>query len=166
MPDQEKRDKQAVIDAVVGGDLAGLAPALKRLSGSDPYGFAAITSELLNTERREQYSIISIGYVHTPDVFHSEGKVYGATYVDGDFLCKRAYPVGIGLPFAEVREVVEAARQEYDNLVLEHATKLKEQFKQMDRLLGGHSFADDKLVSLAHVELVKGQALLIAAIAK
>jgi hypothetical protein len=168
MSDQVKRDKQAVIDAVVGGDLDSLAPALKRLSGSSPYDFVVAAGALLNTEQREQYLTLGVfvGSSHMPDFFHAEGVVYGAIYVDGSPFCKRACPVGTGLPIAEVRVIVEAARQEYDNSVLERVTKLKEQFEQMDRLLAGHSFADSKLVSLAHVELVKGQALLIAAIAK
>lgn len=164
MSDQVKRDKQAVIDAVVGGELAGLASALKRLSDSSPSEFLVACQDLLNAEQRKQFHLL--GFCRLPDAYHADGVVFGATYTSGDYLCKCAHPVGTGLPIAEVRVIVEAARQEYDNSVLERVTKLKEQFEQMDRLLAGHSFADSKLVSLAHVELVKGQALLIAAITK
>ncbi len=164
MSEQVMRDKQAVIDVVVVGDIAGLAAALKRLSSSDPAEFAKITSDLLNTEQREQYAIVSIDRM--PDVFHADSRVHGAVYTNGDFLCKRAHPSGCGLPIDEVRTVVEAVRHEYDQSVRDRVAGLKEQFEQIENLLGGHSFADRQLAVLARAELRKGHALLVAAITK
>lgn len=162
MTEQAKRDKQAVIDAVVGGNLDGLTSALKRLSDSDPFEFSVITGNLLNIYQREQFAILCVGAM--PDVFHSDGKVFGATYTDGDFLCKRAHPSGVGLPTGDVRQAVEKVRAEYEQSVLNAVKSLRNTMELVDKMLLGHSFADSKLTSLAHVELVKGQALLMAAL--
>ncbi|MGH8351201.1 MAG: hypothetical protein ACRES5_32240, partial [Pseudomonas sp.] len=81
MTDQAKRDKQVVINAVVGGDLAILAQALTRLSQSDPSKFLRITEDLLNIQQCEQFSMLTFSYM--PEVFHADGVVYGATYTDG-----------------------------------------------------------------------------------
>lgn len=163
MSEQAKHDKQAVIDAVVGSDLAGLVLALKRLSDSSPSEFLGISHDLLNTEQREQFPLLGSG--HLPAVYHADGKVFGATYTNGGIFCKRAHPAGTGLPFDEVRQSVEAVRVEFEQLVRDCVTGLKGQFEQIYRLLEGHSFADSTLVSLAHADLVKGQALLVAALA-
>lgn len=162
MTDQAKRDKQAVIDAVVGGDLARLAPALKRLSESSPSEFLGVSHGLLNTEQCEQFPLLGFG--HLPDVYHADGKVFGATYTNGDFLCKRAHPVGTGLPFDEVRQVAEKARTELEQSVMNVVRSLGNTMELLDKMLAGHSFADSKLTSLAHVELVKGKALMVAAL--
>ncbi|PLV12883.1 hypothetical protein [Pseudomonas guariconensis] len=164
MSEQAKRDKQDAIDAVVGGDLPRLEAALKRLSGSDPADFARITRDLLNTDQREQYAIV--GFASMPDVFHADGKVYGAVYTNGDFLCKRAHQSGAGLPFAEVRSVVESVRQAFDQSVLDRVVALKEHIEQIEGVLTGHSFSDSRLANLAFTDLTKGQALMIAAITK
>lgn len=162
MTDQAKRDKQAVIDAVVGGDVAMLATALKRLSNSDPSAFLDITGDLLNTKQREQFPMIGFGRM--PDAYHADGVVYGATYTDGPFLSKRAHPAGAGLPIDEVRQAVEKARAEYEQSVLNVVQNLGNTMELLDKMLAGHSFVDTKLASLAHVELLKGKALLVAAL--
>ncbi|WP_286776578.1 MULTISPECIES: hypothetical protein [unclassified Pseudomonas] len=164
MSEQAKRDKQDAIDAVVAGDLAGLEAALKRLSGSDPADFARISRDLLNTDQREQYAIVGLAVM--PDVFHADGKVYGAVYTNGDFLCKQAHPSGSGLPGAEVRSVVESVRQAFDQSLIDRVVALKEHIEQIESLLIGHSFADGRVACLASTELTKGQALMIAAITK
>lgn len=162
MTDQAKRDKQAVIDAVVGGDLAMLTTALKRLSNSDPSGFLVITSDLLNTNQRETFSMMGFGRL--PDAYHADGVVYGVMYTDGSFLSKRAHPAGAGLPIDEVSQAVEKARAEYEQSVLNVVHSLGSTMELLDKMLAGHSFVDTKLASLAHVELLKGKALLVAAL--
>lgn len=162
MTDQAKRDKQAVIDAVVGGDVAMLATALKRLSNSDPSAFLDITGDLLNTKQREQFSMIGFGRM--PDAYHADGVVYGAMYTDGSIFLKRAHPAGVGLPIDAVRQAVEKARAEYEQSVLNVVHNLGSTMELLDKMLAGHSFVDTKLTSLAHVELLKGKALLVAAL--
>jgi hypothetical protein len=162
MSEQAKRDKQAAIDAVVGGALDGLASALCRLSKSDPSGFLGLTGQLLDTEQRELFPIIC-GVVR-PEVFQGEGMVYGATYVNAGGFCDRAHPVGSGLPFPEVQKVVQEVRAGYDEVVLKKAIDLKVKMQEIDLLLKGHSFVDGGLAGLARADLVKGQALLVAAL--
>lgn len=162
MTDQAKRDKQAVIDAVVGGDLPMLATALKRLSNSDPSGFLSITSDLLNTNQREQFSMMGFGRL--PDAYHADGVVYGVMYTAGDFLSKRAHPAGAGLPIDEVSQAVAKARAEYEQSVLNVVHSLGSTMELLDKMLAGHSSVDTKLASLAHVDLLKGKALLVAAL--
>ncbi|WP_327440261.1 hypothetical protein [Pseudomonas donghuensis] len=165
MSEQAKRDKQAAIDAVVGGALDGLASALCRLSKSDPSGFLSLTGQLLDTEQHELFAMLCGG--SWPEVFHAEGMVYGATYIDAGgmhFLCKRAHPVGSGLPFTEVQKVAFEARAIYDEIVLKKVVDLKAKMQEIDLLLKGHSFVDGGLAGLAHADLVKGQALLVAAL--
>lgn len=162
MTDQAKRDKQAVIDSVVGGDLAGLALALKRLSDSSPSEFLGISHDLLNTEQREQFPLLGFG--HLPVAYHADGKVFGATYTNGSFLCKRAHPAGAGLAFGEVCQAVEKVRTEFEQSVMNVVRSLGNTMELLDKMLAGHSFADSKLTSLAHVELVKGRALMVAAL--
>jgi hypothetical protein len=151
MSEQAKRDKQAVIDAVIGGDLAGLALALKRLSDSSPSEFLGTSHDLLNTEQHEQF--LMLGPCRQPDVYHADGMVFGATYTNGDFLCKRAHPAGTGLPFDEVRQAVEKARAEFEQSVMNVVCSLGNTMEHLDKMLVGHSFADSKLVSLACDEL-------------
>lgn len=162
MTEQAKRDKQAVIDAVVGGELAGLASALKRLSDSSPSEFLGACQDLLNAEQRKQFPLL--GFCRLPDAYHADGVVFGATYTSGDYLCKCAHPVGTGLPFDEVRQAVEKARAEFEKSVMNVVCSLGNTTEHLDKMLAGHSFADSKLISLAHVELVKGKALLVAAL--
>lgn len=162
MTEQAKRDKQAVIDAVVGGDLAGLIPALKRLSDSSPSEFLWACQDLLNTEQRKQFPLL--GFCRLPDAYHADGVVFGATYTSGDYLCKCAHPVGTGLPFDGVRQAAEKARAEFEQSVMNVVCSLGNTMELLDKMLTGHSFADSKLTSLAHVELVKGKALLVAAL--
>ncbi|MGF6595181.1 hypothetical protein [Pseudomonas sp. 2835] len=165
MSEQAKRDKQAAIDAVVGGALDGLALALYRLSKSDPQVFMSFTGQLLDTEQRELFPMIWGGV--RPEVFHSEGMVYVATYVGAGgmhSLCSRAHPVGSGLPFPEVQKVVQEVRAGYDEVVLKKVIDLKVKMQEIDLLLKGHSFVDGGLAGLARTDLVKGQALLVAAL--
>lgn len=162
MSDQAKSDKQAVIIAVVGGDIAMLAPALKRLSNSDPSAFLVVTGDLLNTKQREQFSMV--GFDRMPEVYHADGAVYGAAYTSGGFLSSRAHRAGSGLPIDEVRQAVEKARAEYEQSVLNVVQNLGNTMELLDKMLDGHSFADTKLTSLAHVDLFKGHALLVAAL--
>lgn len=59
---------------MVGSDLAGLAPALKRLCESSPSEFLGVLRDLLNTE---QFSMLVLG--RQPDTYPADGMVFGAT---------------------------------------------------------------------------------------
>lgn len=162
MSEAENQAVQVVVDAVVGGDLDRLERGLVSLSQLPGYEFSTVTGQLLNTEQRTTFSPICFG-TRSP-FFHRDGHVFGATYTSGVFLCENAHPSGAGLPFEEVRAAVEKARGEHDEKVLKKALGLKAALEEMEDLLKRHSFADSKLTSLAHVELYKGQALLLAAL--
>ncbi|AIC20594.1 hypothetical protein EY04_17270 [Pseudomonas chlororaphis] len=162
MSDVEKQAVQAVVDAVIGGDLARLKPALARLSLLPGYEFSTITSQLLDTEQREIFSLFGIG-LESP-FYHRDGHVFGAVYTSHELMCRKANPSGAGLPLDQVREAVGKARGEHDEKVLKKAMSLKAELEELEDLLKRHSFADSKLTSLAHVELHKGQALLLAAL--
>ncbi|MDD1976943.1 hypothetical protein [Pseudomonas tussilaginis] len=165
MSEQAKYCRQAAIDAVVNGSIESLESALHRLAQADAQWFLSITYHLINTEQHEFHSSICFGAHGLPPFFHVDGVVYGATYTDhGLGLTKKAHRAGVGVIISQVREVVEKVRGEYDQAALRQVNELKVQHEELDRLLAGHSFADRKLVSLAHVELVKGQALLVAAL--
>ena len=165
MTEQAKRDKQAVIDAVIGGDLGGLALALVQLSKTDPSGFLILTGQLLDTEQCELVHMAC--NVPRSEFFHAKEMVYGATYTSAGgmhFLCERAHPVGSGLPLPEVQKVVLEVRANYDEGVLKKAIDLKIKMQEINLLLEGHSFVNGGLASLARADLVKGQALLVAAL--
>ncbi|ROL64596.1 hypothetical protein [Pseudomonas vranovensis] len=166
MSDQAIRIRQAAIDAVVNGSLENLEAALRRLKDEEPWRFLSITTQLINTEQQELHSSISFGVDGLSPFFHADGVVYGATYTDHN-LCffKKAHRAGAGLMASQVREVVEKVRGEYDQAVLRQVTELKVRHEELRRLLAGHSSVDSNLASLAHVELIKGQALLVAALA-
>lgn len=162
MSEAENQAVQFVVDAVVGGNLDRLERGLVRLSQLPGYEFSTVTGQLLNTEQRTTFSPICFG-TRSP-FFHRDGHVFGAAYTSGVFLCENAHPSGAGLPFEDVRAAVEKARGEHDERVLKKALGLKAALEEMEDLLRRHSFADSKLTSLAHVELYKGQALLLAAL--
>lgn len=63
-----------------------------------------------------------------------------------------------------MRQVVEKARAEFEQSVVNVVCSLGNTMELLDKMLAGHSFADSKLTSLAHVELVNGRALLVAAL--
>jgi hypothetical protein len=162
MSDAEKQAVQCVVDAVVGGDLGRLKSGLARLSELPGYEFSTVTGQLMNTDQREKFSMFVIGY-ESP-FYYRDGHVFGAVYTPSEFMCKKASPSGEGLPFEQVRDAVLKARGEHDEKVLQKALGLKAALEEMEDLLKRHSFADSKLTSLAHVELHKGQALLLAAL--
>lgn len=162
MSEAEKQAVQVVVDAVVGGDLDRLKSGLARLSHLPGYEFSTITGQLLNTEQRATFAMVCFS-IKSP-FFHRDGQVFGSVYTPGEFLCENANPSGTGLPFDQVREAVEKARGEHDEKVLKKALRLKAELEELEDLLKRHSFADPKLISLAHIELHKGQALLLAAL--
>lgn len=168
MTEQVKRDTQAVTEAVIGGSVINLASALSRLSSSSPTDFRHITGRLLDTRQPETVSTFGFGfgdYEADRRFYHADGHVFGATYTEGHwFMAKKAHPAGVGIPYEAVKEIVIKARAEYDETVLKKALELKAVLGELDKLLEGHSFADPKLTSLAHVDLFKGQALLVAAL--
>ncbi|MBP5054335.1 hypothetical protein [Pseudomonas chlororaphis] len=162
MPDAEKQAVKDVVEAVVGGDAGLLKQALLRLSLLPGYEFSTITGQLLDTEQREVFSLFASG-LESP-FYHRDGRVFGAVYTSHELMCKKANPSGAGLPLDQVREAVSKARGEHDEKVLKKALSLKAGLEELEDLLKRHSFADSKLTSLAHVELHKGQALLLAAL--
>lgn len=168
MTEQVKRDTQAVTEAVIGGTAVNLASALSRLSSSSPTGFRHTTERLLDTRQPETVSTFGLGFGdNNADrcFYHADGHVFGATYTEGHwFMTKRAHPAGVGIPYEAVKEVVIKVRTEYDESVLKKALQLKESLSELDKLLTGHSFADRKLTNMAHDDLFKGHALLVAAL--
>ena len=166
MSGQAKRDTQAVTDAVIGGSAINLASALSRLSTSSPIGFRHTTERLLDTRQPESVSTFGFGDSDADRCFyHADGHVFGATYTDGHWLMtKKAHPAGVGIPYEAVKEVAVKVRAEYDEAVLKKALQLKESLSELDKLLTGHSFADSKLTRMAHDDLFKGHALLVAAL--
>ena len=168
MSEQVKRDTQAVIEAVIGGSAINLASTLSRLASSAPGSFLHITGRLLDTRQPETVSVFGIGFGAFDterSFYHADGHVFGATYTEGHWvMTKKAHPAGVGISYEAVKEVVIKARAEYDEAVLKKAMQLKESLEELDRLLNGHSFADCKLTSMAHADLFKGHALLVAAL--
>ncbi|MBC2659965.1 hypothetical protein H7A76_31435 [Pseudomonas sp. MSSRFD41] len=162
MSDQAKHDKQAVIDAVVGGDISRLASALKRVSRSSPSGFLGVCRDLLETEQREQFFIVDT--CSLPYTYHADGMVFGATYTNGDVFFRRAHPSGTGLALVDVQRTVAEVRSEYEADVMKKVGELKERLIELDLLLDGHSAVDHSISGLARADLTKGQALLLAAI--
>ncbi len=167
MSDQAKRDKEAVIDAVVSGDVGRLESALLRLTKSDAAGFLYMTGQLLKAEQAKQHCSFGLGgySIGLPPFYFDDGVLYGATYTNSvHFMLKDAHRSGAGIAHEEVCRIVSKVRGEYDEGVLKKARELKAHMEELEALLSGHSFVDSKLSSLAHVELVKGQALLVAAL--
>jgi hypothetical protein len=162
MSEQVKRDTKDVVDSVIGGDSKGLAHALARLANSSPSQFLTSTAQLLNTEQCD--SVLVLGLQCTSDFYHADGRVFGSVYTAGGFFLKKANPSGVGLALDEVRAAVDKARGEHEELILKKVIELDVTFQELDRLLEGHSFADSKLKSLAHVDLIRGKALLWAAL--
>lgn len=164
MTDQAKNDAQPVIDAVVVGDAQRLLRALRGLAKALPEVFIRVTGQLLSTKQCESVSAVCFGFGAISDFYHVDGKVFGAVYTDTFLLIRQAGPMGVGMAYEEVRKLVLEVRAEYDETVLKKAMQLKESLEELDRLLSGHSFADCKLTSMAHADLFKGHALLVAAL--
>ena len=162
MTDQAKNHAQPVIDAVVVGDSQRLICALRGLAKVVPDVFICVTGQLLDTAQRSYANGFGFGYIS--DFYHADGDVFGAVYTDTLMLTRQAGPSGVGMPYEEVKKLVLEVRAEYDETVLKAAMRLKVTLGELDRLLTGHSYADSKLTSLAHAELLKGQALLMAAL--
>lgn len=166
MSEQVDRATQAVVDSLVSGSLSSLSSALVRLALVSPSAFLYTTIGLLNTDHPKTVSSIMIGLCGqgSGDFYHADGRVYGAVYTDHMFLCKKAHPSGAGIPLEDVRAAVAKARDEHEELILKKVQALESIFQEIDNLVAGHSFADSKLLSLAHVDLVRGKALLWAAL--
>ncbi|HEN8714054.1 TPA: hypothetical protein U8203_004567 [Pseudomonas putida] len=166
MNDQAKRYSQQVVDAVVAGDIGRLEPALRRLSKCDGNIFLIATRQLLNTEQEKTLSTAIIpNLINTlPPFYYEDGVVYGAAYTDGaGIFAKDVHRSGVGIERSAVLPIVEQARAEYDGAVLKRVQALKAEIRELDSLLHGHSSADYKLINFGVVELLKGQALLLAA---
>lgn len=164
MTDKAKNDAQPVIDAIVLGDAQLLDRALHRLAITQPDVFIRVTGQLIDSRQPEYVSCIVIGIGYVSDFYHADGKVYGAVYTEDGFLARKAGPSGVGLHHETVKSISLKARAEYDDTVLKRAVQLKDALSELDKMLTGHSFADSKLTSLAHVDLFKGHALLLAAL--
>lgn len=164
MTDKAKNDAQPAIDAIVLGDSDLLARALQRLSTTLPDVFIRVTGQLIDSTQREYVSAMCIGVFYVSDFYHADGKVFGAVYTDSSFLTRKAGPAGVGIDHDAVKSIALKARADYDETVLKKALQLKFALDELDRMLVGHSFADSKLTSLAHVDLFKGHALLLAAL--
>ena len=166
MSEQAKRYEQAVVDAVVAGEADKLESALRRLSKCDGIIFLNATRQLLNTDQKKSLSTAIIpNLVNTlPPFYYEDGVVYGAVYTDGvGIFVRSAHRSGVGIERSVVLPIVEQARAEYDGAVLKRVQGLKDEIRELDSLLYGHSSADYKLINFGISELLKGQALLLAA---
>lgn len=167
MSEQSSRYEQAAVDAVMAGDASKLESALRRLAKTDAIHFSVVVRQLLNTEQHKTYSAMAIaGLLNSlPPFYYDFGVVYAAAYVDGDAVfLKRAFPSGKGLGYGSVVGVVEKVRAEHDEAVMKRVRELKAHIKELTCQMGGHSMADSGLVGAARSELLKGQALLVAAV--
>ncbi|RMN95153.1 hypothetical protein ALQ50_02653, partial [Pseudomonas coronafaciens pv. coronafaciens] len=164
MTDKAKNEAQPVIDAIVLGDAQLLDHALQRLSTTLPDVFIRVTGQLIDPSQPEYVSCLAIGIGYISDFYHAEGKVFGAVYTASAFLARKAGPSGVGIEYEEVKRIALKARAEFDEIVLKKAVQVKDALNELDKMLVGHSFADRKLTSLAHVDLFKGHALLLAAL--
>lgn len=164
MTDQAKNEAQPVIDAVVVGDAGRLIRALRGLASAMPAVFIRVTGQLIESTQQEFVSGLCIGLGCISDFYHADGKVFGVVYTDTTIFTRQAGRSGVGLDYEEVKRIVLEVRAEHDETVLKVAMRLKNSMEELDKLLAGHSFADSKLISLAHVDLFKGHALLLAAL--
>lgn len=164
MSEQADRDTQAVTDAVIGGNVDRLGPALARLADSDPAKFLRMTGKLI--DRTQVNRVSSIGFIGMTDseFYHADGLVFGAIYTPDEWFSRKVGPCGVGIPCDQVSAIAIKVRVDYDEAVLKKAMQLKDSLEELDRLLNGHSFADCKLTSMAHADLFKGHALLVAAL--
>ncbi|MGE1157015.1 hypothetical protein [Pseudomonas kitaguniensis] len=166
MSEKVDRATQAVVDSLISGSLSSLSSALVRLALISPSAFLYATIGLLNTDHPKTVSSIMIGLCGqgSGDFYHADGRVYGAVYTDHMLLCKKAHPSGVGILLEDVRAAVTKARNEHEELIVKKVQALEGIFQEIDTLVAGHSYADSKLLSLAHAELVRGKALLWAAL--
>lgn len=165
MSEESKRLKQYVIDAVVGGNLDRLGSSLASLSKVDPGEYLALTRQLIDTGLPKQTTTLSFGF--QPEFFHADGIVYGVVFADAPtpaLFTRNAHPAGTGLALEEVHRIVAETRTEYESGVLKKVAELKERLSELDFLLGGHSFVEQYIASLARTDLAKGHALLVAAV--
>lgn len=165
MSERIQQDRQSVVEAVVSGDADRLSRSLKRLADSCPGSFLHYTSELIKTEHAKRHSLLCASlYSDAPPFYFEDGVVYGATYTQGDFLCKDAHRAGTGIAHHAVVEIVAKARSGFDETVLKKVIELKSALAEIDRLLVGHSSCDNMLSGLARVDLLKAHALLLASL--
>lgn len=164
MSEQVDRDTQAVVDAVIGGNADGLWRALKVLTESAPDEFLRLTGKLIDSTQHTHVPLVGVCGYGPSEFYHADGKVFGSVYTPDAWFSKKAGPAGVGLPHEQVSSIVIKARAEYDETVLKKAVQLKASLEELDKLLTGHSFAERKLTSLAHDDLFKGHALLVAAL--
>lgn len=164
MSEQADRDAQAVTDAVIGGSIDRLGPALDRLADSAPANFLRLTSNLIDATQVTRVSNIGFIGVVDSEFYHADGMVFGSVYTPDEWFSRKVSPCGSGLPYDQVSAIAIKARAEYDEAVLKKAMQLKGSLEEIDRMLNGHSFADGKLTSMAHADLFKGHALLVAAL--
>lgn len=167
MSEQAKRYEQAVVDAVIAGDVNKLESALRWLSKTDAGRFLAITKQLLETERKKKLCTMVIAPLNnTLPLFYYDGHfVYAAAYVDCEgFAMKEAHPSGVGVYYPDVVEVVSKVCGEFDEAVVKRVRELKGHIKELLDQVCGHSTADISVIGQARSELLTGQALLVAAV--
>ncbi|ERK99284.1 hypothetical protein O999_12605 [Pseudomonas putida LF54] len=167
MSEQAKRYEQAVVDAVIAGDVGKLESALRWLSKTDAGRFLAITKQLLDTERKKKLCTMVIAPLNnTLPLFYYDGNfVYAAAYVDCEgFAMKEAHPSGAGVHYGDVAGVVTRVRAEFDEAVVKRVRELKIHIKDLVDQMCGHSTADICVIGQARAELLTGQALLVAAV--
>lgn len=166
MSDQAERYAQAVVDAVISGDAGKLGSALRWLSKTDASRFAVITKQLLDIEREKKLStMVFPPLINTlPPFYYGEEFVYAAAYVDCGNFMKEAFPSGIGIPYPAVKAVVAKVRAEFDQAVVKRIKELRGHIKDLVEQACGHSSDNIGAIGLARIDLMKGQALLIAAV--
>lgn len=167
MSEQAKRYEQAVVDAVIAGDVGKLESALRWLSKTDAGRFLTITKQLLDTEREKKLCTMVIGpLVNTlPPFYYDSNFVYAAAYVDCDgFAMKEAHPSGAGVYYGDVADVAAKVCAEFDEGVVKRVRELKAHIKELIDQVSGHSTADISVIGQARSELLTGQALLVAAV--
>ncbi|MBW9245000.1 hypothetical protein [Pseudomonas paracarnis] len=164
MSEQADRDTQAVADAVIGGNIEKLGPALSRLADSDPAKFLRLTGKLIDATQVTRVVNIGLFGITDSEFYHADGMVFGSVYTPDEWFSRKVGPCGVGIPYDQVSSIANKVRAEYDETVLKKAMQVKESLEELDRLLNGHSFANSKLTSMAHADLFKGHALLVAAL--
>lgn len=164
MSEQVDRGTRAVADAVIGASIDRLWRALRALSESAPAEFLRLTGRLIDATQVTRVSNIGLFGITDSEFYHADGMVFGSVYTPDEWFSRKVGPCGAGLHYEQVSAIVTKVRAEYDETVLKKAIQLKESLEELDRLLNGHSFADCKLTSMAHADLFKGHALLVAAL--
>lgn len=166
MSDQAERYVQAVVDAVISGDAGKLESALRWLSKTDANRYAVIGKQLLDTDREKKLSSMLVPpLINTlPPFYYRAGFVYAAAYVDCESFMKEAFPAGIGIPYPAVKAVVAKVRAEFDQALVKRIKEFRGHIKDLVEQACGHSSDNIGAIGLARIDLMKGQALLIAAV--